>query len=118
MFDRVSATYPDRPRRVALPAAILTALVLLVGAAIPDTEVFTIIRYVVSILALICVVLVWQAHQRWWTIGLIPIAVLWNPVFPIQLPDPQLFAGLHYVAALFMIVVGVLVRVHDEKSRV
>lgn len=117
IFDLVSATYPDRPRRVVLPAAILAVLVLLVGAGIIETEIFTVARYVVSILALICVVLVVQAHQWWWAIGLVPIAVLWNPVFPIELADTQLFAGLHYIAALVFIVIGVAVRVTDSQSR-
>ncbi|WP_026037679.1 DUF6804 family protein [Salinibacterium sp. PAMC 21357] len=113
----MSATYPDRPRRVVLPAAILAVLVLLVGAAIIDTEIFTVVRYVVSILALICVVLVAQARQWWWAIALIPIAILWNPVFPIAIENAQLFAGLHYVAALIFIVVGVFVRVAESQSR-
>ncbi|QYH36494.1 DUF6804 family protein [Salinibacterium sp. M195] len=113
----MSATYPNRPRRVVLPAAIVAVLALLVGAAIIDTEIFTVVRYVVSILALICVVLVAQARQWWWAIGLVPIAILWNPVFPIAIADTQLFAGLHYGAALIFIVVGVFVRVVDSTSR-
>ncbi|MGV8877357.1 MAG: DUF6804 family protein, partial [Rhodoglobus sp.] len=113
----MSATYPDRPRRVVLPAAILTALVLLVGAAIIETEIFTVIRYVVSILALVCVVLVVQGRQWWWAIGLLPIAILWNPVVPIEIADTQLFSGLHYVAALILIVIGVSARVTDSTSR-
>ncbi|MGV8859456.1 DUF6804 family protein [Rhodoglobus sp.] len=113
----MSATYPNRPRRVVLPAAILAVLVLLVGAGIIDTEIFTVVRYVVSILALICVVLVVQAHQWWWAIALVPIAILWNPVFPIVVADTQLFAGLHYTAALVFIVIGVAVRVTDTQSR-
>lgn len=113
----MSATYPDRPRRVVLPAAILAVLVLLVGAGIIQTEIFTVVRYVVSILALICVVLVVQSRKWWWVIGLVPIAVLWNPVFPIEVADTQLFAGLHYIAALVFIVIGVVVRVTDSQSR-
>lgn len=113
----MSATYPDRPRRVVLPAAILTVLVLLVGAGIIDTEIFTVVRYVVSILAIICVVQVVQARQWWWAIGLVPVAILWNPVIPIEIANSQLFAGLHYVAALIFIVIGVVVRVKDSQTR-
>jgi hypothetical protein len=113
----VSATYPDRPRRVVLPAAILAVLVLLVGAGMIETEIFTVIRYVVSILALICVVLIVQARQWWWAIALVPIAILWNPVFPIEIADTQLFAGVHYASALVFIVVGVAVRVTDSPSQ-
>lgn len=117
IFERVSATYPNRPRRVALPAAILAVLVLLVGAGVVGTEIFTVVRYVVSILALISVVLVWQVRQWWWAIGLIPIAILWNPIFPIEIADIQLFQGLHYTAALVFIAVGVGARVTDSTSR-
>ncbi|GAA1220433.1 hypothetical protein GCM10009655_20000 [Rhodoglobus aureus] len=99
---------------MVLPAAVLAVLVLLVGAGIVETEIFTVVRYVVSILALICVVLVVQARQWWWAIGLVPIAILWNPVFPIEVADTQLFAGLHYIAALVFIVIGVAVRVTDS----
>ncbi|MBH0131524.1 DUF6804 family protein [Salinibacterium sp. NK8237] len=113
----MSATYPNRPRRVALPAAILAVLVLLVGAGVIGTEIFTIVRYVVSILALICVVLVWQVRQWWWAIGLIPIAIVWNPIVPIEIADVQLFQGLHYTAALVFIAVGVGARVTDPTSR-
>jgi hypothetical protein len=102
---------------VVLPAAIIAVLVLLVGAAIIETEIFTVVRYAVSILALICVVLVVQARKWWWAIGLVPIAILWNPVFPIEIADLQLFAGLHYTAALVFIAIGVVVRVTDSTSR-
>jgi hypothetical protein len=102
---------------VVLPAAIIAVLVLLVGAAIIETEIFTVVRYVVSILALICVVLVVQARKWWWTIALIPIAILWNPVFPIEIADTQLFAGLHYSAALVFFAIGVAVRVSDSTNR-
>jgi hypothetical protein len=55
----------------------------------------------------------WQARQWWWIVGLVPIAVLWNPVFPIDLGQPDLWLGLQYVAVLVFIASGILIKVAD-----
>ena len=113
----MSATYPTRYRRTALIPALLAVVALLVGVAIIDTDTFTVIRYIVSIFALIVSWFAWQARQWWWLIGLVPIAVLWNPVFPIDLGLPDLWLGLQYVAAGIFLAVGILVRVQDEARK-
>jgi len=113
----VSATYPTRYRRTALIPALLAVVALLVGVAIIDTDTFTVIRYIVSIFALIVAWFAWQARQWWWLIGLLPIAVLWNPVFPIELGLPDLWLGLQYAAAGVFIAVGILVRVKDAPQK-
>ena len=112
----MSASYPSRSRRTALAPGILAAIALLVGVAIIDSDGFIVVRYVVSILALIVVVFAWQARQWWWIIGLVPIAVLWNPVFPIDLGMPDLWLGLQYVAVLLFIAAGILVKVEDKTN--
>jgi hypothetical protein len=113
----MSASYPSRLRRTALAPGILAAIALLVGVAIITTDGFIVVRYIVSILALIVTVFAWQARQWWWIIGLLPIAVLWNPVFPIDLGMPDLWLGLQYVAVLVFIAAGVLIRVEDTTSK-
>jgi len=110
----VSASYPTRRRRTALIPAVLVTIVLLAGAALIESDTFTVIRYVVSIFALIVAVFAWQARQWWWLIGLVPIAVLWNPVIPIELGLPDLWLGLQYVAALVFVAAGILIRVDDK----
>jgi hypothetical protein len=117
MFDSVSASYPDRSRRTALAPGILAAITLLVGVAIITSDGFIVIRYVVSILALICAVFAWQARQWWWIVGLAPIAVLWNPVFPITIGQADLWLGLQYLAAGLFIAVGILVKVPETPRR-
>ena len=113
----MSASYPRSTRRTALAPAILAVIGLLVGVALLPTDLFLIIRFVVSILALIVAVFAWQARQWWWLIGLIPIAVLWNPVFPIDLGLPDLWLALQYVAAIVFLAAGILIRVADDTAR-
>lgn len=113
----MSASYPDRYRRTALVPALLGAGALIGGVALIETDGFTVIRYLVSILALIVAVFAWQARQWWWLAGLVPIAVLWNPVFPIDLGVPDLWLGLQYIAALVFIATGILVKVKDTEKR-
>jgi hypothetical protein len=109
----MSASYPTKTRRTALAPAILAAIALLVGVAIITTGGFIVIRYVVSILALIVTVFAWQARQWWWIIGLVPIAVLWNPIFPIDLGQPDLWLGLQYLAVLVFLAAGILIKITD-----
>lgn len=112
----VSASYPSKFRRTALAPGILAVIALLAGVALIGGDAFTIIRFVVSILALIVAVFAWQARGWWWLIGLVPIAVLWNPIVPIVLPSDDLWLGLQYVAALVFLAAGILIRVEDRSG--
>ena len=96
--------------RSALAPGLLGAIALLAGLALIDSESFIIIRYAVSILALILCVFAVQGSAWWWLIGLAPIAVLWNPIFVIELHG-QGWVAAQYVAALLFVVVGVRVKV-------
>jgi hypothetical protein len=110
----VSASYPVQRRRTALIPSIIAVIALLVGVAIIDGGGFVVVRYVVSIFALIVAVFAWQARHWWWLVALVPIAVLWNPVFPIELGMPDLWLGLQYVAALVFLAAGILIRVEEK----
>lgn len=112
----VSASYPTTRRRTALIPAIIAVIALFIGVAIIDSDGFTVIRYIVSIFALIVAVFAWQARQWWWVLPLGAIAVLWNPVFPIELGMPDLWLGLQYVAALVFLIAGILVRTSVDKA--
>ena len=113
----MTARYPSPLRRTALIPAIIAVIALLAGVALIGGDGFTVIRYIVSIFALIVGVFAWQAKQWWWLIGLIPIVVLWNPVFPIDLGLPDLWLGLQYVAALVVLAAGLLIRVVDTTEQ-
>ena len=109
-----SARYPSQSRRTALVPSLLAVVALLIGVALITSDGFTVIRFIVSILALVVAVFAWQSRQWWWIIGLVPIAVLWNPVLPIDLGLPDLWLALHYVAAIVFIAAGILIKVPDK----
>jgi hypothetical protein len=96
--------------RPALAPGILAAIVLFVGVALLDSSWFLVVRFVVAILA---VIVAWFAIQgsKWaWLVVLVPIVVLWNPVFPLPLGgvgwmSAQLIAPIFFVAAGVMITV-------------
>lgn len=116
----MSASYPSAARRSALAPAILATIALLIGVALIDGDGFIVIRYAVSILALIVAVFAWQAGQWWWLVGLVPIAVLWNPVLPLELsalgaPD-DLWLALQYIAAAVFLATGILVRTSPDRA--
>ena len=110
-----SASYPSTSRRTALAPAVIAVIALLVGVGLIEGDGFIVIRYVVSILAIIVAWFSWQARQWWWIIGLVPIAVLWNPVFIIDASGlPDLWLGAQYLAAIVFLAAGILVKVPDK----
>ena len=113
-LTRVSATYPKQSRRTALVPALLAVVALLIGVALINSDGFIVIRFIVSIFALIVSVFAWQARQWWWVVPLAVVAVLWNPVLAIDLAQPDLWLGLQYVAAIVFIAAGILIRVSDS----
>ncbi|KQM15946.1 hypothetical protein ASF83_08500 [Plantibacter sp. Leaf171] len=93
--------------RPALIPGILGAVALMLGLALLELDAFTIVRFVVSILALIMAVFAWQAKQPLWMIPTLLVAIVWNPVIPFP------FSGIPWVIAQFLggvvlVAVGIL----------
>lgn len=101
--------------RPALAPGILGVIALMVGLALLDGDAFLFIRFAVCILALIVAWFAVQGRQWWWLIGLVPIAVLWNPAFVIELHGQGWVAG-QFVAALVLLDAGVLIKVRPSKA--
>ncbi|WP_233201992.1 DUF6804 family protein [Cryobacterium sp. Y11] len=101
--------------RSALAPGLLGAIALLAGLALLDSESFIIIRYAASILALIICVFVIQARSWYWLIGLVPIAVLWNPVVILDLSG-QGWVSAQFIAAIVFIAVGLRLKVPVHKA--
>ena len=97
-------------RRVALAPGLLAAVALLVGVALIEGGGFIVIRFVVSILALIVMVFAYQARHWWWIPVMLAVAVIWNPVFPLPFDGPM-WVGAQYVAILVFALAGVLIKV-------
>lgn len=113
----MSATYPTPQfRRTALAPGILGAIVLLAGIGLLGSDGHTVILFAVAILALIMCVFAWQSKQWWWILGFAPIAVVWNPIYPLGL-EGDIWLGLQYVAALVFIAAGILIKIRNPDDR-
>ena len=99
--------------RPALAPGILAAIVLMAGVAFLDDSWFIAVHFVVTILAVIIAWFAIQAKQYWWLIVLVPIIVLWNPVFPLPLEGDGWFAA-QLIAAVPFVAAGVVIRVQAE----
>ncbi len=113
-----NSRYPAKPTRarLALLPGLLGAIVLF--AAIPligNAGWYLWVQYAAAILAAICCVFAWQGRTFLWLIGLVPIVVLFNPVFPIALPDVAV-PVLHLAGAAVFVAAGIGITVPTEKS--
>jgi hypothetical protein len=93
---------------------MLGALVLLFGLALADW--YVPVQYVTCVLALILCVFAGQAKRWWWLAGLVPIVVLWNPVWPIPGLRPVL-PLLTIAAAVVFVVAGLTIKIPAESRR-
>jgi hypothetical protein len=103
-------------RRLALAPSIIAAIVLLATVALIGADTYVIVQFAVCILALIVAVFVWQSRAWLWLIGVVPIAVVWNPVMSFSLPH-DVWLGAHYGAALIFVFVGIFVKVRNADDR-
>jgi len=108
------APAPGNAQRNALVPGFIALATLVFGTALIGTELFTIVRFLISILALIVVWFAVQARQWWWIPLFIGVAVLWNPVVPLP------FTGIFWVlaqplAGSFFVLAGILIR--QERSQ-
>ena len=114
----MSASYPNPARRTALIPAVVAVLALLIGVVFIGSDGFTVIRFIVSIFALIVTVFAWQSRQWWWIPLLLGVAVLWNPILPIDLNQPDVWLGLQYGAAIVFLAAGITIKVIDSSAPV
>lgn len=106
-----SPRYPQKSfGRMALAPGILAAVILLAGLALVGTEAFVWIQYPVAILAAIVGWFAIQARAFWWLLGLVPILVLWNPVWPFELSE-TVWSSLQIAAVGVFVPAGLLIKV-------
>ncbi|QWT23508.1 hypothetical protein KPL76_12435 [Subtercola sp. PAMC28395] len=107
--QKSTSRYPTFTR-TALAPGLLAAICLLAAVAVIGSGWFTILQFAITILALIVCVFAWQAQQWWWLIGLVPVAVVWNPVWPLSF-DPPVWYALHLAAAIIFVAAGLFIKV-------
>lgn len=105
----MAASNDTRQIRPAFAPGVIAAMVLLGGVALIGSEWYLAIRFVVAILALIVAWFGIRAGQWWWSVAFLAVAVLWNPVFPLDLSGVW-WAGAHILAAAAFIVAGGLIK--------
>ncbi|MEO5919844.1 MAG: DUF6804 family protein [Pseudolysinimonas sp.] len=97
-------------RRTALAPGLLAAVALLGAVALIESPAFLVFRFVVSILALIVLVFAVQARHWWWVPIMLAVAVIWNPVVPLDITGPW-WVGAQYVAILVFVLAGIFIKV-------
>ena len=97
-------------RRMALAPGLLAGVALFAGTALIDSSAFLVFRYIVAIFALIILVFAYQAKHWWWLPIMLAVAVLWNPIFPLDIHG-ALWVGAQYVGVLVFVLAGVLIKV-------
>ncbi|MET0714241.1 MAG: DUF6804 family protein [Mycetocola sp.] len=110
----VKPALPDFTRP-ALAPGILAAIVLFVGVALIDSSWFIVVRFVVAILAVIIAWFAIQAHKWWWLVVLVPIVVLWNPVFPLGLTGTG-WMSAQLIAPIFLVAAGIMITVPRSET--
>lgn len=101
--------YGSKQQRRALAPAAVGAIVLLGGLLLVGQDGYLLIRFAVSILALITAVFVWQAKQWAWLPVPIVVAVLWNPIIPFAFTGQPFRLG-HVAGAAALLITGVFAR--------
>jgi len=97
-------------RRLALAPGLLAAIVLIAGFALIEGDGFTVIRFVIAILALIIGYFAFQAKQWWWMPLLLAIAVVWNPIIPFGFSGIYWY-GAQYAAIVVFILTAIFIKV-------
>ncbi|GAB3805914.1 hypothetical protein GCM10028798_28180 [Humibacter antri] len=95
---------------------LLGAIVLIAALALIHSSWYIWVLYAVAILALIMCVFAVQGKNYWWLAGLVPIAILFNPVWPLSIPDLWLRL-LHLAGAIVFIAAGVSIKVPVDEGR-
>ena len=104
---------PVAYQRNALAPSILAAIALFLAPLLMGGDWFLLVRFVVSILALIVAWFAAQARQWWWIPVFVAIAVLWNPIFPFPFSGPVWIAAQAAGAVVFLIAGAMIKIAHD-----
>lgn len=100
---------PSRYQRNALAPGLIAAAVLFVAPALLDSGWFTVVRFIVAILALIVASFAYQERQLWWVPVFAVIAAVWNPVLPIP-AEGALWTAAQPAAAVIFLVAGAIIK--------
>jgi hypothetical protein len=98
--------------RPALIPGILLAIAMILGVVLETGGYALIVRYAASILALIMLVFAYQARSYWAYLPLAAIAVVWNPIWHVTLPDLAALVA-YALTAIIGVAAGILTKVPE-----
>ncbi len=101
--------------RPGLLPGILGAVAAMAGLMLLGSDTYLIVRFAVSILALIIAVYAFQGRKWLWLLPLLAIAVVWNPVFPLEFAG-TMWRAAHVLVAGMLLAIGVFLRVPERHS--
>lgn len=110
----MTQTQPPRGRPTLLPA-VLCATALIAGIFVLGSDGYLIVRFAVSILALVVAVIATQNGKWPWALPAVAVAVVWNPVYPFDF-DGSLWLGAHVIAAALMLAIALYLRAPVDES--
>lgn len=103
------AQSPPAFQRNALAPGLIAAVILFLAPLVLDAWWFTVVLFLVSILAIIVAWFAIQAQQWLWVPLFGVIAIVWNPVLPLSLSGP-LWIAAHPVAAVVFLSAGAFIK--------
>lgn len=106
---------PVAYQRNALAPGLLAAIALFLAPLLMGNDWFLLIRFVVTILALIVGWFAVQAKQWWWLPVFAAIAVIWNPIYPFDFSGP-FWVAAQPVAAVVFLVAGALIKYRPDAT--
>ena len=114
----MSRSGSDRPAQIrpAFLPGILGAVAAFVGTGLIGSDAYLMIRFAISILALIMAVYAGQGGRWLWILPLAALAIVWNPVVSVGLSGGPLLLA-HLAAAAVFLLVGFLLRVPTPDPR-
>jgi len=103
-------------QRNALAPGLIGAAALFLAPALVLTDWFGIVLFVVAILALVVAWFAVQARHWWWIPMFLAIAVIWNPVYPLDLTGLWLSVAPVVGGVLFLVAGGMIRTPRHEPS--
>jgi hypothetical protein len=112
----VSRSGSERPAEIrpAFLPGILGAVVAFAGTGLIGSDFYIVIRFAISILALIMAVYAVQGRRWVFVVPLAALAVVWNPVVAFDFSGPPWLLA-HIAAAAVFLLVGFLLKVPDAE---
>lgn len=102
-------------RTYAMPLGLIGSTLLLVALLPLPYGYYTFLRWSVTLIAVILIVIAVRSGRSAWSGILVPIAILWNPIVPVFLAR-ETWMALDLLGAIVLALVGVVLARRERRS--